>query len=243
MSFSVCQLNDALKHASLTQLICVYLEIAAWRPWWRWVGGHCTCSTDRPTQQQQSGGSHDGQRLIRGSPEQVGFALMPQGFVKAANISAYGANTPPITYLFILSGWCVDSQGVAQNVEWTGYRCLGLIRWRTALQSTGLTSHTENWEKNNVRDGGEGWRGRRRKRRRGEEELWSMQNLTGNWTRNWTGVMSSQDSEQEYVPRLWILFPSVIYNTFASPLISNFSALHLCMSFVCIFVSGPRNKC
>ena len=104
MSFSVSQLNDALKHASLTQLICVYLEIAAWRPWWRWVGGHCTCSTDRPTQQQQSRGSYDGQRLIRGSPEWVGFALMPQGFVKAANISAYGANTPRITYLFILSG-------------------------------------------------------------------------------------------------------------------------------------------
>lgn len=28
MSFSICQLNDALQHASLTQLICVYLEIA-----------------------------------------------------------------------------------------------------------------------------------------------------------------------------------------------------------------------
>ena len=57
-----------------------------------------------PTQQQQSRGSHDGQRLIRGSLEQVGFALMPQGFVKAANISAYGANMPP-HYLFIHSLW------------------------------------------------------------------------------------------------------------------------------------------
>lgn len=43
MSFSICQLNDALEHASLRQLICVYLEIAVWR-WWRRVGGYCTCS-------------------------------------------------------------------------------------------------------------------------------------------------------------------------------------------------------
>lgn len=34
MSFSICQLNDALERASLTQLICEYLKIAAWRqPW------------------------------------------------------------------------------------------------------------------------------------------------------------------------------------------------------------------
>lgn len=108
MSFSICQLNDALEHASLTRLICVYSEVAVWRQRQRWrrqVGGYCTCSPDGPTQrQQQSGGSCDGQRLIRGSPEQVGFALMPQGFVREENISAYSANTPPITYLFGLSG-------------------------------------------------------------------------------------------------------------------------------------------
>lgn len=71
------------------------------------VGGqplYITCSLDQPTQQQQqkkkSGGSIDGQQLIRGSPEQVGFALMPQGFVKEENISVYRA-TPHHHYLFI----------------------------------------------------------------------------------------------------------------------------------------------
>lgn len=108
MSFGVCQLNDALQHAWLTQLICVYLEVAFGGPGGDgWAATVPVPSRIGPTQQRrrrQSGGSHDGQRLIRGSPEQVGFAPMPQGLVKAANISAYGANTPPITYLFILSG-------------------------------------------------------------------------------------------------------------------------------------------
>lgn len=31
MSFSICQLNNALEHALLMQLICVYLEIAVWQ--------------------------------------------------------------------------------------------------------------------------------------------------------------------------------------------------------------------
>ncbi len=61
---------------------------------------------DRPSQQQQNEGSHDGQPLIRWRPEQAGFAPMPQGFVKAANTAAYGANTPP-HYLFIHSLWMI----------------------------------------------------------------------------------------------------------------------------------------
>lgn len=168
----------------------------------------------RPTQQQQrrqSGGSRDGQRLIRGSPEQVGFAPMPQGFVKTANISAYGANTPPITYLFILSGWCVDSRGWhravmnrillfrADSVANCFYSPLGLP----------LTPKIGRWM--TLRRGEEEEEDRALKHE--TDRHWTCHHRTGSWG--------------------CVLSSSVISNTFSNSLISNISDLHLCWCPLC----------
>lgn len=115
---------------------------------WRRMGGYKTISPNQPHQQKQCRGTHDGQHLIRGSPEQVGYAQVPQGFVKEENISA---NTPPL-FIYSFSLGDVLTAGGYTEPWWTGYCCLELIQWWTTLWSTGLAPHAENQALKDIKD-------------------------------------------------------------------------------------------
>ena len=107
MSFSVSQLNVALEQCLANAAnLCIFRGSGLVE-----AGGRLLylISGSARLLRGGAGARRDGQRLIRGSPEQVGFAAMPQGFVKEEK--HLSQTRPPITYLFLLSGWCVDSSG------------------------------------------------------------------------------------------------------------------------------------
>lgn len=101
-SLTVCQLKDGLEHDFQTGLISVYLKVEVWQ--WRLpllvllgeqlllLYSFCRQQTQLLLDRDRS----DGQQLIKGNPEPGRLALMPQGFVKEGNLSAYRANTHPL---------------------------------------------------------------------------------------------------------------------------------------------------
>lgn len=93
---------------------------------------YCTCNVDK-TSQQQSEGSYDEQHLIRRSPEQEGFALMPQGFLREEKISAYRVNMP-LLFIYSLSSSDELTAKSWSKLQWAEYCYWELTEWQRVLQ-------------------------------------------------------------------------------------------------------------
>lgn len=101
-SLTMCQLKDGLEHAFQTGLICVYLKgrslaaVVTSVGAFGWAAPILNSRCRQQTQLHLVWDRSDGQQLIKGNPEPVRLALVPQGLVMEGNISACRANTHPL---------------------------------------------------------------------------------------------------------------------------------------------------
>lgn len=216
MSFGICQLNGALEHASLTQLICEYLEVAVWRQprQWRWVGSYCTGAALWISRLSSRAGADMMDSSWLGEVQSMlGLLWCPKALSRKKTFQPTGQTRPPPSLIYSFSLGDVLTAGSCTELRWTGYCCLELNQWRTAPRSTGLTPHAENWAMNDIKEAEVG----RQRRKTTDTHMRKRGNSTKAGCQKWQ--VSCHDSRArwnlsqgcKYLHYRWFIVQLVVY--------------------------------